>query len=878
MKVLYSFVRTIFFRSNCMERLFSLSAKSKAPILHILVAFISSVSHVSFGQEIVYPADGSLQGLIAAKEVRRYIYLRTGQKLPLRKTDSIPENEDIILIADDDDKMVESLRDSLRHKTNPDGFIIKTVKKNSRQILVITGYDSISTLYGAYRFAEHLGVGFGLTRDVIPDRRITLDISGFDEVGEPLLKTRGILPFHDFPEGPDLWNTEGHMVVISQLAKLGLNFIGLHTYPRWSTTMDKDENVPQGPEPTTWIGLQEDINLDGTVKWSYPAYYAHTHRPDRIWGFVELDTDRFHAGASQLFESNGYGSDVIGDVMPSDVQSSNEVFKRTGRMFKTAFTHAGNLGVRTAIGTELPMGLEPKGPEVDYDWIRGMPPTLSKRLASLSKDPKDPSTIKEIYKGIFERIKRTHPLDYYWLWSWEVWSMHGVSDEQIDAFKNEMKIAYQALREVNAPFQLALAGWIIGTADNPAEFDNTLPPLVPIYGLWDSAQGFEELGANRIKWAATWLEEDWGLIQPQLEAHRIYEDTKAALEKKCDALIAKHWRTRVLSSNIGSMKDILWVYGKTGQPLEKEIPKNKNKWIDDFYLDWATRQFGCDAAKQVAEIFTAFEKKRGFRIRRITHVSGWDCDDEDSNNAAPGAIMTNPKPWKSEKSRFEFVARLEELRAKVKGAGNLERFDYWLSVFKCLRIMGEYATVRHRFENAAEEGVWTEALNHRRKMARLWEELMTVQIQKVSNSSDLGEIINIEILNWHQLVELKWDEKMKDGLGMKIPDDANPSMKYSGFPLIAVDADRSMLYEDEPLRLKVRILGNPDSVKFHYRSLGEGKYESQTLTHVARGVYALTLPPQPGDFEYYLEAQISAKKIVYPVTAPNLNQTVIVIK
>ena len=360
--------------------------KSITPMLFVLILLIASVAELSFGQTIVYPADSSLQELIAAKEVRRYIYLRTGQKLPLKKTNSIPENEDLILIADDDNQMVESLRDSLSHKTNPGGFIIKTVKKNSRQILIITGYDSISTLYGAYRFAEHIGVGFSLIRDVIPDKKITLDISGFDEVGEPLLKTRGILPFHDFPEGPDLWNTDDYMAVISQLPKLGMNFIGLHTYPLAGATQDKDMNILQGPEPTVWIGLEQNINSDGTVKWSYPSYYAHTHRPDRRWGFAEYDTERFHAGASQLFETNGFGSDVIGEVMPSDVKSSNQVFNRTGKMFKKAFNHANNLGVKTAVGTELPMGLEPKGPEVDYDWIRAMPPELQKRLTSMEYD------------------------------------------------------------------------------------------------------------------------------------------------------------------------------------------------------------------------------------------------------------------------------------------------------------------------------------------------------------------------------------------------------------------------------------------------------------------------------------------------------------
>jgi len=567
-----------------MKRLAALFQESKKTILFALIVFAASSSQMLFAQTIIYPEDSCLQELLAAKEVRRYIYLMTGQKLALKKFDSIPAKGNHILVADYNDKMMKSLKDSLGCKPNPDGFIIKTVKKDSQQILIITGSDSLSTLYGAYRFAEHLGAGFDLTRDVIPDKKIKLDISGFDEVGEPVLKTRGILPFHDFPPGPDLWNTDEYMTVISQSAKLGMNFIGLHTYPRWGTTGDKDDNIAPGPEPTVWIGTKQDINPDGTVKWSYPAYYGHTHRPDRIWGFAQRDTKHFHAGASQLFESNGLGSEVIGENVPSDVQSSNQVFNRTGKMFNKTFNHAKNLGVKTALGTELPMGLEPKGPEVGYDWIRGIPPKLQKRLRARGKDLTDPSTIKEVYKGIFERIKRTHPLDYYWLWTWEGWVRWSGSDKQIKAFENEIKIAHQALKEIDAPFDLALAGWMIGSGDNPDEFEDILPPEVPFYGLWDRAMGFEELSDERVKWPATWLEEDWGLSQPQLEAHRVYADTKAALDKRCDGLIAKHWRTRVLSSNIGAMKDLLWVYGKTSELLEKKVPADKNKWIDNFIL------------------------------------------------------------------------------------------------------------------------------------------------------------------------------------------------------------------------------------------------------------------------------------------------------
>jgi hypothetical protein len=100
---------------------------------------------------------------------------------------------------------------------------------------------------------------------------------------------------------------------------MGMNFIGLHNYHRWSGTADRKNNVPQGPEPNVWIGLPEDINPDGTVRWSYPSFYAHTHRPDRIWGFAMRNTDLYHAGAGELFSQNGYVSDVMGTSYPLDV-------------------------------------------------------------------------------------------------------------------------------------------------------------------------------------------------------------------------------------------------------------------------------------------------------------------------------------------------------------------------------------------------------------------------------------------------------------------------------------------------------------------------------------------------------------------------------
>ena len=91
---------------------------------------------------IVYPSNGSNTELFAAKEVRRYIYLRTDQKLTVQGVTSLPSSGDLILVANDNNAMVNSLRGLINHTTAPGGIILKSVNSGGRNILVITGNNS----------------------------------------------------------------------------------------------------------------------------------------------------------------------------------------------------------------------------------------------------------------------------------------------------------------------------------------------------------------------------------------------------------------------------------------------------------------------------------------------------------------------------------------------------------------------------------------------------------------------------------------------------------------------------------------------------------------------------------------------------------------
>jgi hypothetical protein len=84
--------------------------------------------------------------------------------------------------------------------------------------------------------------------------------------------------------------------------------------------------------------------------------------------------------------------------------------------------------------------------------------------------------------------------------------------------------------------------------------------------------------------------------------------------------------------------------------------------------------------------------------------------------------------------------------------------------------------------------------------------------------------------------------------------------------------------EGEALRLKVIILDNQParSAALYWRPLGRGEFRKHDLTHVARGVYQGTLESVQNDIEYYIAAETAeGKKLIWPITAPEVNQTVV---
>jgi len=308
---------------------------------------------------------------------------------------------------------------------------------------------------------------------------------------------------------------------------------------------------------------------------------------------------------------------------------------------------------------------------------------------------------------------------------------------------------------------------------------------------------------------------------------------------------------------------------------------------DDFYADWALHQFGPEAAKSIAEIFTKTDC-------HLHEPSTWI--------RGPGGIVTNGRPWSEVAKSYEFVDRLAALQGQIHGAGNRERFDYWLNSFRFTKAMaqvsctlGEMDRLMKQIEDEKEaadkkELVLEKALPLRKQLVQQWGEMMTYLLTVVSNSGEMGTVANIEQHSMGTLQLLnKHDKAIEKALGPPtpsggLPADTQPWKEYRGPTRLIVPTVRTSLLAGEDFRLKVIILARkqPDNASLYWRPMGAEKYNRTSLRHVARGVYSATIPAsqvKENDLEYHVKvATDNGQDIYFPATAPQMDQTVVIVQ
>lgn len=361
---------------------------------------------------------------LAAREAQKYIYQRTGRLLPLTNN---PKGPALVLVCDSAGRGGEE-------------FSLEVTDGK----LYIRGGSDVAVLYGVYQYAGLLGVRFTLHGDILPDERYRGSLLQCGEKDyKPLLDVRGLLPFHDFPEGPDLWTEDMYKSCVTQMVKMKFNFLSLHTYPH--------------VEPNVWIGLKEDVDEQGDVLHSYPTTLANTARPG-AWDYSAMDTREYSSGASLLFPDSVYASPLLDGAFPSpeDPDKMNAIFNRTGHLLDHVFSFGKQLGVSSCVGLETPLSI---------------PKEVRKQLQEKGIEPDSKEARAFLYEGIFSRIEKRHPLDYFWLWTPEEWTWGTPSEVSVQHTLEDVQIARDVLTKRGNPFGFGLSGWVLGPPSDPTLFD-----------------------------------------------------------------------------------------------------------------------------------------------------------------------------------------------------------------------------------------------------------------------------------------------------------------------------------------------------------------------------------------------------------------------
>lgn len=983
---------------------------------------IVSLAGPAPAQIIGVDSHASAQEALAAREVERYTYLRTGRLLPI-KADRSGRG---IFVVRKGRRLLGSLRLDAKTRLDiaslrPQEYLVANLGGDR---CLIVGGDDTGVLYGAYRFAEKLGVRFYLHGDVIPDRRISFRMPKGREIGRPLFALRGINPFHDFPEGPDWWNRDDYLATIGQLPKLRMNFLGLHTYPEGGV----------GPEPGVWIGQKNDLLPDGRVSFSYPSSWANTLRPGS-WGYDGGPTSQFSSGAADLFAEDNYGPAVMKGSMPRPATppDSNRLFNDVGQMLRDAFAEARFLGVKTCVGTETPLTI---------------PRLVQDRLRAKGKDVTSSDVVRSLYEAMFTRIARLCPVDYYWLWTPEDWTWSGNTPEQLKKTTDDLHAALAALDSIGNPFRLATCGWVLGPQNDRAALDRVLPKNVAVSTINQSVgnapvePGFGKI-VGRSKWAIPWMENDPSLTAPQLWVGRMLYDAADAKRLGCDGLIGIHWRTKALGPNVSALASAAWdqswkpagfdhaaaeltsgrmaatgaiggnvaqfaapVVGAAEQAVYQtvrydmtgyDIPAPNGAYTvtlqfnEPFYTESGKRVFGVklqgqtvidglDLFKRVGQnhaLDFTFKgivvKNRHLRIDFIKQVefpciagivvtgtaftrkincggsktgeyigeldakagpdpqargvpTAWFYEDFARANfgetvareagallakvdgmnlprpaswlTGPGDIVPNQRPWSEVVRDYAFVDRFASLGPHVQGAGNVERFDYWLNTFQYMKAMGMAGCQRGQLDLAMQaiaaqadpatrRSLAEHALPIRLAMTATWERMMGYLEATVGSPGELGTICNVEQhVRLHAHFLDAHDAALAKALAGPLPATVEPTKTYQGPARLVVPTVRTSVAGGERLSIDVILtppMGSPRAA-LHWRKLGVGPYSDIPLQHVRRSVYRVVLPAVPANangIEYYIEArfvQAGVKgTLTFPATAPAINQTVVVI-
>jgi len=561
-----------------------------------------------------------------------------------------------------------------------------------------------------------------------------------------------------------------------------------------------------------------------------------------------------------------------------------------GSFLNDVFSNAENLGIRTCLGTEIPLIL---------------PEKFINRLKEKGLDPESPVVREKIYEGIFTRIKMTHPLDFYWFWTPENWTWSGNNKKDLDNTIRDFNAAIKALEVVKPGFNLATCGWVLGPSGDRALFDNLLPKNIA-FSCINRNLGWEPVDSafvrinDREKWAIPWMEDDPGLTIPQFWVGRMRRDAADAYSYGCNGYFGIHWRTRELSMNVSALAKAAWEQPWNPEKGRKIAPGDLKDYLDsmegpdrtkrdmeslDFYEEWCRIQFGDEASGKLARIFSSLDGVKG----KTVNLQGELCNLPRPANwtNGPGGIADVKYQWDSVKVKFGFIDEYEKLRPMISGSGNLERYDFWLNQFKYLEAFEKLTCSMASYNKAAKI---LAKLDDKNKVNAAREKLIPIVKQEATELYDIHKYLISAVTTWGSLGNIaNWQQHNIPGqilpqIKQIISITGDSSWVAGLFPdnipevsRIIVPSPQTMIQGGNDYTVKVICFNiKPTTAKIYWRLFGTKEYQQADLKKMSDNYWMATIPSLSisGDFEYYIRID-DGKEYLFPASAPVVNHAVV---
>ncbi len=268
----------------------------------------SSIGQAAEGEEKVDWWDGNFSDdracteCFAAMELLRFLpscSVIPENAVQVQSSGKLPPAGDVMLVGSRISNPLiasYSLPDSIRLETN-ESFCIRAFRENNRTVTIIEGKDRVGTMYGVYRYLEHLGMrfyGLGEKGTVYPKEKnpIPAALTTFEN---PSFLTRGYHAWEDRGNNDFfLWMARNRINFwtaaekeLHLLKKLGMkcvdggHFIQLQCldpkaeYPYNHPKFKGDENKPRDPY-ASGKEYSGDANGDGRLSYfeAHPEWYG----------------------------------------------------------------------------------------------------------------------------------------------------------------------------------------------------------------------------------------------------------------------------------------------------------------------------------------------------------------------------------------------------------------------------------------------------------------------------------------------------------------------------------------------------------------------------------------------------------------------------